>query len=76
MVVYPKDEIMRLRMRIYTDLKVCVQGVVRGRTWDPTDMGSDRHGIGRTWDPFWDRCDLPWDFFWEQTDMGSLLGSL
>ena len=40
MVDDPKMEIMRLRMKIYTDLKVHVQGVVRGRTWDWTDMGS------------------------------------
>jgi hypothetical protein len=38
--------------------------------WDRTDMGSDGPGIGRTWDPFWDRRDLPWDSSWEQTDMG------
>jgi len=28
------------------------------------------HGIGQTWDPFWDRCDLPYDSSWERTDMG------
>ncbi len=50
------------------------------------DLGSDGHGIPsginvtfrgippgnkRTWDPFWDQCDLPWDSSWERMDMGS-----
>ncbi len=38
----------------YTDLTFRVRGVVRGWTWDPTDMGLDGHGIGWTWDPLWD----------------------
>ena len=33
-------------------------------------MGSVGNGIGWTWDPLWDRCDLPWDSFWERTDRG------
>ncbi len=67
----------------------CPDGI--GRTWDRTGLGSDGHGIPsgigvtfcgipprneRTWDPFWDRCDLPWDSSWERMDMGSLLGSM
>jgi hypothetical protein len=39
--------------------------------WDQTDMGSEGHGIGRTWDPFSDRRDLPYGSFWERMDMGS-----
>ncbi len=37
--------------------------------WDWTDMGSDGPGIGRTWESFWDRRDLPWDSFWDRRDL-------
>ncbi len=57
---------MSLGFYFQTALRVRVRGVVRGRTWDWTDMGLDGHGIGRIWDPFWDRRDLPWDSSWER----------
>jgi hypothetical protein len=81
---------MRLRMKIYTDLKVRVRGVVRGRTWDQTDMGSL---LGSTWPSVGfllgtnghgipSRIAMTFRMIpagnkrtWDWMDMGSLLGS-
>ena len=75
---------------IYTNLKVRVRGVVRGRTWDRTDMGSL---LGSTWPsvgfllgtnghgiPSWIAVTFRMiptgnEWTWDWTDMGSLLGS-
>jgi hypothetical protein len=73
MVVYPKDEIMSLGFYSKSEaylISLCPDRIFFMSGWDQMDMGSDGHGIGRTWDPFWDCCDLPYDSFWERMDMG------
>ena len=81
---------MRLRMKIYTDLKVHVQGVVRGRTWDWTDMGSllgltlpsvgfllgtNGHGIPSRIAVTFHMIPAGNEPTWDWADMGSFLGS-